>query len=298
LNELKDNLRFILAMENEDYVYVYEKRGHFHILKASPIEIARDFRDLVLDRQESAIFTSATLSTMNNFSFIKKRLGFVDNEEKILPSPFELEKQVAIYIDKNLPDPRYNTYFDLAAETAQKLLKLTRGRALFLFTSYKMMHAMYDRISPNLQQTILVQGEGSKSILLSKFREDIDSILFATASFWQGIDVPGEALSCVIIDKLPFAVPSEPIVEARIEKIREQNGNPFMEYQVPAAILSLKQGFGRLIRKKDDRGIIALLDSRVLHQRYGQYFLNSFNRYPLATSFTELLNILPPGMRG
>jgi ATP-dependent DNA helicase DinG len=187
-----------------------------------------------------------------------------------------------------LPDPRSPGFTVAAATEIARLIETSRGRAFVLFTSYAQMQQVYDRIAFDLEFPTLLQGTGPRNALLEEFRATPHCVLFATSSFWQGVDVPGEQLSLVIIDKLPFAVPSDPVVEARIRTIREQGGNPFFDYQIPQAALALKQGFGRLIRSRSDRGVLALLDNRVTKQRYGQVFFDSLPDYRFTTERSEV----------
>jgi len=228
----------------------------------------------------SVILTGATLSTNQNFEYFKKRLGLKDCRESILGSPFDYSKQVKIYIPKNMPEPQNNGAFVSAViEKSKYYIKLTEGKAFILFTSYKMMAEVYEVLKSWLDEQGIksfVQGEGlSRHAMLEEFRSDVNSVLFGTSSFWEGVDVQGEALSNVIVVKLPFSVPTHPVVEARIEDIKNKGGNPFMEYNLPEAIIKLKQGFGRLIRTKNDTGIVAVLDPRIMTKFYGKLFINS-----------------------
>ena len=230
------------------------------------------------------MLTSATLAVagqpgQGSFEYIRRRVGLDHARELILPSHFDYASQVILYVPPDLPDPRSASFARAAAEKIRRLLEITQGRAFCLFTSYAQMHDIHDRLLGELPFPMLLQGSAPKNALLEEFRLTANAVLFATASFWQGVDVQGEQLSCVIIDRLPFAVPNDPVVAARIGAIRENGGNAFFEYQVPAAVIALKQGFGRLIRSVKDRGLLALLDNRVLKQRYGRVFVESLPAY-------------------
>ena len=228
----------------------------------------------------SVIMTGATISTNQNFDYFKKRIGLKDCREVILGSQFDYAKQVKIHIPIDMPDPQNNVAFvSTATEKIKKYIQLTNGKAFVLFTSYKMMDEVHNALNQWFDEQdikIFVQGDGiSRHNMLEEFRKDINSVLFGTSSFWEGVDVQGESLSNVIVVKLPFSVPTHPVVEARIEDIQNKGGNPFMEYNLPEAIIKLKQGFGRLIRTKNDTGIVVILDPRVKTKFYGKLFLNS-----------------------
>jgi ATP-dependent DNA helicase DinG len=272
---LRAELAFVLAAEDDSHVYFVETRGRGVGLRATPIDVSARLKAALFDRMRSAVLTSATLAVDGGFGYLRERLGIAEADELLLPSPFDFQRQAVLYVPRRMPDPQSPSFVPRAAEEIVRLLRLSRGRAFVLFTSYANMHAAAERIAGEVPYPVLVQGEAPRGALLDTFRRTPGAVLLATASFWQGVDVAGEQLSCVIIDKLPFASPSDPVVEARIDRIRTRGGNPFVDYQVPVAILMLKQGLGRLIRSASDRGILAVLDSRLVERHYGRRFLES-----------------------
>jgi ATP-dependent DNA helicase DinG len=252
-------------------------------LQATPIDVGPIMRECLWSKLECAVLTSATLAVGGGFEYIRQRLGLEHARESVLPSHFDYENQALLYVPPDLPDPRTPQFTAKAAERIRKLLEITRGRAFVLFTSYAQMNDVYQRLLGELEFPLLKQGDAPKSALLDKFRLTPNAVLFATSSFWQGVDVQGEQLSCVIIDRLPFAVPSDPVVAARVKSIDADGGNAFFQYQVPAAVITLKQGFGRLIRSLHDRGLLCLLDNRILKKQYGRVFIESLPNYKRTT---------------
>ena len=252
-------------------------------LQATPIDVGPILRECLWSKLECAVLTSATLAVGGSFDYIKQRLGLENARESVLPSHFDYQSQALLYVPPDLPDPRTPQFAAKAAERIRKLLEITRGRAFVLFTSYAQMNEIYQRLLGELEFPMLRQGDAPKSALLEEFRLTPNAVLFATSSFWQGVDVQGEQLSCVIIDRLPFAVPSDPVVAARVKAIDEGGGNAFFQYQVPSAVITLKQGFGRLIRSLHDRGLLVLLDNRILKKQYGRVFVESLPNYRRTT---------------
>ncbi len=252
-------------------------------LQATPIDVGPILRECLWSKLECAVLTSATLAVGGGFEYIRQRLGLEHARESVLPSHFDYENQALFYVPPDLPDARTPQFTALAAERIRKLLEITRGRAFVLFTSYAQMNDIYQRLLGELEFPMLRQGDAPKSALLEEFRLTPNAVLFATSSFWQGVDVQGEQLSCVIIDRLPFAVPSDPVVAARVKAIDVDGGNAFFQYQVPAAVITLKQGFGRLIRSLHDRGLLVLLDNRILKKQYGRVFVESLPNYRKTT---------------
>ncbi len=286
--ELARNLQFWMEACERGFVYWIERRGRGCFLQATPIDVAGILAEKLFGRLDTVILTSATLAVGGRFDYIQQRLGVPEARTLIVPGHFDYRRQALLYVPQHLPDPRDPAFPRKAAEEIVRVLRLSRGRAFVLCTSYQQMRQIYDRVSLALEYPCLLQGTGPRTALLDEFRRTPHAVLFATASFWQGVDVPGEQLSCVIIDKLPFAVPSDPVVEARIRAIREEGGNPFYEYQLPQAALALKQGFGRLIRSATDRGVLVLLDNRISRQRYGRVFFESLPEYSFTTELEQV----------
>jgi len=281
--EISRRLTFWMESGNKAYVYWIERRGRGTFLQATPIDVSQLLDEKLFDAIDTAILTSATLAVAGEFEFTKQRLGLRNARTLVVESHFDYSQQALLYVPQELPDPRSPAFTSAAAREVIEILMHSRGRAFVLFTSYQQMRLIYDKVSLEVPFETLMQGTGPRNALLEEFRATRNCVLFATSSFWQGVDVPGEQLSCVIIDKLPFAVPSDPVVEARIAAIRNEGGDPFSGYQVPQAAIALKQGFGRLIRSRTDRGVLALLDNRITKTRYGQIFFDSLPDYAFTT---------------
>ena len=287
--ELRDQLQFLLRATDPAYVFYLEVRGRAVFLRASPIDVSSIVRELLWDRMDGTVLTSATLAVDGSFEYIRGRLGLAHAHERQFPSEFDYADQAILYLPTRMPDPRSPSFVEAAAREIIEILRRTEGRAFVLFTSYANLRSVHALITESaLEYPLLVQGTAPRSVLLREFRSTPHAVLLATSSFWQGVDVAGDALSCVIIDKLPFASPADPITAARIEAIAEQGGDPFSEYQVPLAILSLQQGLGRLIRHRSDRGALAILDPRIRTKAYGQRFLASLPPAPVTRDIATL----------
>ena len=286
--EIKNDLRFLLRADDSAYVYFLETRGRGVFLRASPIDVSSTIRDLLLDRMDATVLTSATLTVDGAFDYVKGRLGVGRATELKLDSEFDYARQSILYLPLGIPDPRQTAFAAAAAREIVSILKLTSGRAFVLFTSYANLREVHRLAAAELEYPILVQGTAPRSALLRDFKATPHAVLLATSSFWQGVDVVGEALSCVIIDKLPFASPGDPVTAARVEAIGARGGSPFGEYQIPLAILTLKQGLGRLLRHRQDRGVLAVLDPRLKTMGYGRRFLASLPPAPVTHDLFDI----------
>jgi ATP-dependent DNA helicase DinG len=273
--ELRCDLSFLLRADDAGYVYYLEIRGRGVFLRASPIDVSAIIRELLIDRMKATVLTSATLTVDGSFEYVRGRLGIRRAQELRLSSEFDYSTQAILYLPRRMPDPRSREFAGAVAREVVEIVKRSRGRAFVLFTSYAVLREVQAIASAEIEYPILVQGTAPRSALLREFKATANAVLLATSSFWQGVDVVGEALSCVIIDKLPFASPGDPITSARIEAINARGGSAFGEYQIPLAILALQQGLGRLLRHRRDRGVLAVLDPRLRTMGYGRRFLAS-----------------------
>ena len=282
-NELRTDLRILMAADDEDYVYFVESRGRTLVMRASPIDVSRIISTALFDRFRTTVLTSATLAIEGGFEYLKGRLGIRQADELCVASEFDYRTQALLYLPRRMPPPKAPNFTEAAARETIQLLQRSRGRAFVLFTSYAVLRGVQQFLEMSLPYPLLVQGTAPRSALIEQFRSTPNAVLLATASFWQGVDVVGEALSCVIIDKLPFASPGDPVTAARIDAINAGGGDAFGDYQVPLAILALQQGLGRLIRHRTDRGVLAVLDPRLKTMGYGRRFLASLPPAPVTS---------------
>jgi ATP-dependent DNA helicase DinG len=291
--ELESELELFRRGNLENYVSWIERRDRGIFLEACPVDVSGMLQEKLFTRIPTCILTSATLTVADSFSYMRSRLGLSESRELSLATEFNVQKQALLYIPKGMPDYRHPKYVERAVEEIKLVLRASNGRAFVLFTSYRQMETMYEALVADLPYPCMIQGKGGgKSRLLEQFKVTPNAVLFATASFWQGVDVKGEALSAVIVDKLPFQVPSDPLVAARSARIHNEGGNAFAEYQVPNAILRLKQGFGRLLRSTTDRGILAVLDNRLSTKSYGRLFMDSLPDYEVTERIEDLVEFM------
>ena len=293
--ELRDQTAFLIDAGDPGYVYFLERRGKGVLLRAAPIDVSDVVASQILERSDAAILTSATLTVDGAFDYVRGRLGIVDAFEIRLPSEFDYAEQAVLFLPRRMPDPRSGQFTAAVARELVDLLRATEGRAFVLFTSYANLRDVHRRLEEAVPYPLLVQGSAPRTVLLREFRAIPGAVLLATSSFWQGVDVAGEALSCVVIDKLPFASISDPITAARMEAIEAAGGSAFADYQMPLAILTLLQGFGRLIRSRRDRGVLALFDARIRTKGYGPRFLASLPPAPVTHDVEEVRRFLAQG---
>ena len=311
--DIASHLKFLLESQDPNTVFWIERRAaggprnlargighasHHTHLQATPIDVSQIMAAALFETYSSVVLTSATLTVasgsddsgnaVSGFQHISRRLGLTLARELVVPSHFNYSRQALLYLPLGMPDPREPEFFTQAAERTRRVLEIAHGRAFCLFTSHAQMRATHQRLASELPYPLLLQGTAPRTVLLQQFRDTPGAVLFGTSSFWQGVDVQGEQLSCVIIDKLPFAVPSDPVVKARMDAIAAAGGNSFFDYQVPSAVITLKQGFGRLIRSLKDRGVLMLLDPRIQRQRYGRIFLDSLPPYRQTQSIEDV----------
>ncbi len=290
--DLRATLETVMESHERNLVYWWERRGRGVFVQATPIDVSALLRERLFEQVETVILTSATLAVSGSFDFLKRRLGIQNAKERVFSSHFDYAHQSLLYTPSHLPDPRQPDFGRLAAEEIVQLMKATKGRAFVLFTSYVQMRDIYERVRPKIRYPILIQGSMPRTQLLDSFRATPHAVLFGTSSFWQGVDVQGEQLSAVVIDRLPFAVPSDPVTAARIRQINDEGGNAFTDYQVPQAVIILKQGFGRLIRSETDRGILVMLDQRLMRMPYGKVFLDSLPPYHKTNRLEEVKDFM------
>jgi len=277
---LKDRLSLLMKHASGEYIHWFETFRTSFRLNLTPLDVAPVFRNCLDNLSSAWVFTSATLAVGDSFEHFAGQLGLEDARQLKLDSPFDYRSNALLYLPGNMPEPNDRFYVDAVVACTRDVLQASAGRAFVLFTSHSALQAAAAQLADTLDYPLLVQGTAPRRELLERFRELGNAVLLGTGSFWEGVDVRGEALSCVIIDKLPFSSPGDPILQARIEALRQQGVNPFMAYQLPQAVINLKQGVGRLIRDRHDRGVLVLCDPRLRSKSYGRVFLKSLPQMP------------------
>jgi ATP-dependent DNA helicase DinG len=288
LTALMAALDMYLESHNDGYIQWLETRGHGFLLHQTPLDIADTFKERLAEYDSLCIYTSATLTVKDRFDHYAGQLGLAELKQLLWHSPFNFKRQALLYLPGGLPDPRSEGYTEKVIDAAVPVLELTRGRAFFLFTSHRALQIAAGMIRDRIKYPVLVQGEAPRTELLETFRNTPHAVLLGTQSFWEGVDVKGQALSCVIIDKLPFAAPDDPVLQARMKKLEEQGRNPFMDYQLPEAVITLKQGVGRLIRDGGDYGVLMICDPRMVSKPYGKTFLKSLPEMGVTSDLNEV----------
>ncbi|MGH9477208.1 MAG: ATP-dependent DNA helicase [Terriglobales bacterium] len=296
LEEARQKLAYLMESEEEGVVYWVERRGRGVFVQAAPIQVGERIRELLFEVTDTVILTSATLAVGESFAYVRERLGVEHARECLVASPFRYDKQALLYLPEHLPEPNAAEFTAAAGEEIARLVEAARGRTFVLCTSVRQMEAFGRLLREKIAYPLLLQGSAPRHLLLERFRVTAGAVLVATSSFWQGVDVPGEQLSLVVIDRLPFAAPADPVTAARIEMLRSEGRNAFEEFQLPEAVLALKQGFGRLIRSTRDRGVLALLDKRITSKPYGRVFLQSLPAYPRTGKLEDVQNFFSPAL--
>lgn len=291
IQRLRGTLEMLTSGAGSDTIYWFERSGRGVFVHISPIDVAPILREQLFDRTDTVVLTSATLTVDQSFGYFKERLGADEADELIVPGEFDYRRQTVLYVPRYLPDPRVPSKARTLVQELKGLLRLTDGHAFLLFTSFQMLETVYAVLADETDYPLLRQGAKPKAVLLDEFRSTPHAVLCAAASFWQGVDVQGDALRLVAVDKLPFRVPTEPLVAARVERLERQGANGFLDYTLPAAIITLRQGLGRLIRSRNDTGILAVLDSRLWTKNYGKAFFNSLPNCPVTDNMETLENL-------
>jgi ATP-dependent DNA helicase DinG len=273
--QLKQRLQGLLDDDNEDSIRWYETQRQSFRLNRTPLEISNVFRAVMQEHPAAWVFTSATLAVGDSFEHFSSQLGLQEAKTHCWDSPFDYPRQAVWYVPQGLPDPADRSFNRTVSDLSLPILKASNGRAFLLYTSHRALQEAAEYLQDKLDYPMLVQGSAPRTELVERFRELGNAVLLGTSSFWEGIDVRGEALSCVIIDKLPFASPGDPVLQARIDALRQRGGNPFMTFQLPQAAIALKQGAGRLIRDESDHGVLVICDPRLLSKPYGKIFIRS-----------------------